>query len=67
MNFEEIVKQKEKELLLKNFIDLRKNINSPDYAYKIKNYCNKYNFDIKEVQQRILTDDVIASFLLKTL
>lgn len=65
MNFEEIVKQKEKELLLKNFIDLRKNINSPDYAYKIKNYCNKYNFDIKEVQQRILTDDVIASFFIK--
>lgn len=65
MNFEEIVKQKEKELLLKNFIDLRKNINSPDYTYKIRNYCNKYNFDIKEVQQRILTDDIIASFFIK--
>lgn len=65
MNFEQLVREKERDLFIENLIDLRNNINKPNYFYKIKNYCDKYNFNIKEIQQKILIDDVIASFFIK--
>lgn len=63
--FEDLVKQKERELIENNFLDLRKNIDDKDYNEKIKNYCEKFHFDYNEVKNKILNDDIIASFFIK--
>ena len=63
--FEELVRQKEQELISKNLKELRDNINEKDYEEKILNYCEKYNFDMNFIKQQILTNDVVASFFSK--
>lgn len=65
MQFEQMVKSKEKELLKQNFSHLRNNLNSTEYLYKINNYCSKYGFDTNVIKERIMNDDIIASFFIK--
>lgn len=65
MRFEVLVRNKEKELLKQNFSHLRNNLNSIEYLYKINNYCNKYGFDVEILKERIMNDDIIASFFIK--
>lgn len=63
--FENLVKQREQELISNNLIDLRKNIDNSDYSFKISNYCEKFHFNIKEIKEQILTNNVVASFFIK--
>ena len=63
--FEDLVREKEKELLQNNLNDLRENINNSDYKTKIENYSQKFNFNPDEVKAQILSNDLVASFFIK--
>lgn len=52
-------------MILQNLVDLRNNLNNSDYNLKISNYCEKFHFNILEVKEQILSNDIIASFFIK--
>ena len=63
--FEDLVREKEKELLQNNLNDLRRNINNSDYKTKIENYSQKFNFNPDEVKAQILSNYLVASLFIK--
>lgn len=64
-DFEFFVKQKQSELIQQNLLDVRENLNQPDYQLKISNYCKKFNFDLNDVKEQIMSNDLVASFFAK--
>lgn len=63
--FKEQVKEKEKELRLQNILDVRKNINHPDYQLKINNFSEKTGYNTTDITQKIMNDDMFAFFFAK--
>src|SRR5574344_248423 len=65
MNFEQLVNQKEQELIQDNLIDLRENLFDKDYQLKIKNHCQKFNLSVSIINEMIRDSDITASFFIK--
>lgn len=65
MKFQEIVDQKEKELMDENFRDLYSNLRRSDYQEKINNYCSKYGYNQSEVEDLIKSNQMFAAFFIK--
>lgn len=52
MNYE---KEKNKQIKL-NLEDVEKNLDKNEYQYKIKRWCEKYNFDFKTIFEKAKKD-----------
>ena len=63
--FEELVKRKERELRDSNLKEVRNNLDSKEVALKINNYAKKFNFSSSEIKEKIMQDDLVASFFAK--
>lgn len=63
--FEQMVEKRESEMIQKNLLDVRNNIDKTDYQLKISNYCSKFNFCPNEVKKQIMNNDIVASFFAK--
>lgn len=63
--FNDIVVQKEQEMLMDNFNDLYTNIKRSDYQEKINNYCVKFGFSPEDVEDLIYNNKMFASFFIK--
>ena len=63
--FEEIVKEREKELRLKNILEVRQNINHADYQLKVINFSEKTGFSVEDIVNKIMTDDMFVFFFAK--
>ena len=63
--FEEIVKEREKELRIKNILEVRQNINHADYQLKVINFSEKTGFSVEDIVNKIMTDDMFVFFFAK--
>lgn len=63
--FKELLKKEYEVQLSKNILELYNNIDTIEYQTKIKNYCKQFNFNIKEVNDKILSDRMFAMFFIK--
>lgn len=63
--FEQIVKEREKELRQKNILEVRCNINQSDYQLKIRNFSEKTGFSMEEITNKIMTDNLFVFFFAK--
>ena len=63
--FKEIVKEREKELRLKNILEVRQNINHADYQLKVINFSEKTGFSVEDIVNKIMTDDMFVFFFAK--
>lgn len=63
--FEQIVKEKEKELRKQNILEVRKNIHLSNYQFKIQSFAEKTGYSIEDITNKILEDDMFAYFFAK--
>ena len=65
MLFHEIVNKRERELIEKNFEELREHYGDSVYQEKIVNYCDKFGCQKEVVEKKIIEDDYFAAFFIK--
>lgn len=63
--FEQYVERIRTEKLRENIMPLRQQINQAWAQKKITNWAGRYGYDKEEVEQKILSDDMFASFFAK--
>lgn len=64
-SFDKLVLEKEKQQMQINLQELISNIKAEEYQYKIQRFAEKFGYDAKVVEQKILQDEMFACTFIK--